>query len=518
LEMTLSASLYDSRGQNLYFPEFDTPETNHGVAVGADDERARHLLANFSLGEFRLQVADVSREKGIPTGSFDTLFNDPGTRTWDEHTYVDLEWNHAAGPGLNLVARASYDRTYYRGDYIYDYPPVTTNKDIGRGDSLGFEAFATYTGFSRQTLTFGGELQWNFRQDQQNYDVDPPLTYLDIHDSSTRWGVWLEDEVRIARGLILNGGLRLDRFRSQTRWSPRVALIVSPGQTTDVKLIFGRSSRPPNEYELFYETVVPLEKPNPALLPETIDTYEAVVDQALTRDVRLSVSGFLSRIGGLISLVEDPVDGSVQYQNADTIDSRGAEVVLSGRWNSGVAARASYSYQNVRSLATSSRLTNSPQHLAKFNLTAPLVKDSLTAGLEVQYFSSRLTLQGNEAGGYTLANLSLLARPLTPRLELSATVYNLFGAKAAVLENVYERDLAEFEKSVDEASSADSLERIFDAVAIAAGFYRSDPRFYRSVMSMPNSNAADAALIARINRSRAGVWTEMVRTAAEDDH
>ena len=99
-----------------------------------------------------------------------------------------------------------------------------------------------------------------------------------------------------------------------------------------------------------------------------------------------------------------------------------------------------------------------------------------------------------------------------------ATVYNLFGAKAAVLENVYERDLAEFEKRVDEAPSADSLERIFDAVAIAAGFYRSDPRFYRSVMSMPNSNAADAALIARINRSRAGVWVEMVRTAAEDGH
>jgi len=99
-----------------------------------------------------------------------------------------------------------------------------------------------------------------------------------------------------------------------------------------------------------------------------------------------------------------------------------------------------------------------------------------------------------------------------------ATVYNLFGAKAAVLENVYERDLAEFEKLVDEAPSADSLERIFDAVAIAAGLYRSDPRFYRSVASMPNSNAADAALIARVNRSRAGVWVEMVRTAAEDGH
>jgi hypothetical protein len=35
---------------------------------------------------------------------------------------------------------------------------------------------------------------------------------------------------------------------------------------------------------------------------------------------------------------------------------------------------------------------------------------------------------------------------------------------------------------------------------------------------MPTSDAADVALIARINRSRAGVWVEMVRTAREEGH
>ena len=99
-----------------------------------------------------------------------------------------------------------------------------------------------------------------------------------------------------------------------------------------------------------------------------------------------------------------------------------------------------------------------------------------------------------------------------------ATVYNLFGTKAAVLERVYERDLAAFEKLVADAPSADSLDRIFDSLVIVAQLYRSDSRFYRSVVSMPNTNPADTELIGAVTRPRVAFTAEMVRAAIQDGH
>ncbi len=99
-----------------------------------------------------------------------------------------------------------------------------------------------------------------------------------------------------------------------------------------------------------------------------------------------------------------------------------------------------------------------------------------------------------------------------------ATVYNLFGTKGAVLEKVYERDKAEFEKRVADMASSDSLDRIFDCVAVSAELYRADPRFYRSVMVMPSGNPASTELVDQVFELRAKFWSNMVRAATIDRH
>jgi AcrR family transcriptional regulator len=99
-----------------------------------------------------------------------------------------------------------------------------------------------------------------------------------------------------------------------------------------------------------------------------------------------------------------------------------------------------------------------------------------------------------------------------------ATVYNLFGTKAAVLEKVYERDKAEFEKRIAETPSSDSLDRIFDCVAISAALYKSDPRFYQSVMGMPNTGSSKTELMDQVFQLRAKFWRHMVRAAVAEGH
>jgi iron complex outermembrane receptor protein len=200
--------------------------------------------------------------------------------------------------------------------------------------------------------------------------------------------------------------------------------------STDAKVILAKSSRPANEFEREGATGSEWVA-NLALRPEGFRTYEVSVSQGLGRRAQLTAAGFVSRISGLISLVVRPEDGATQYQNAETIDSRGLEIELSGKWRSGLTARASYSLQSTTNAADGRRLTNSPRHLLKGNVLIPLLGERVTAGLETQYTSARLSLQGREAGGFLLTNLTVLAHAVPGRLDVSASAYNLFDRSFA---------------------------------------------------------------------------------------
>ena len=73
--------------------------------------------------------------------------------------------------------------------------------------------------------------------------------------------------------------------------------------------------------------------------------------------------------------------------------------------------------------------------MAKLNLSVPLWKDKIFAGLEFQYVSQRTTVQfdpltgatqaGADAGGYGVVNFTLFSQNLAKGLDISASVYNL---------------------------------------------------------------------------------------------
>jgi outer membrane receptor for ferrienterochelin and colicins len=91
----------------------------------------------------------------------------------------------------------------------------------------------------------------------------------------------------------------------------------------------------------------------------------------------------------------------------------------------GFMGRLGYAIQETESRETRQKLSNSPEHLVKLNLSAPVIKEKLFAGLEVQYTSSRLTVQGNSAPGFWVANFTVFSQNIAKGLDLSASVYNL---------------------------------------------------------------------------------------------
>ena len=220
-EVLLSGSFYGSAGQTLYFPEFDTPQTNNGIARGLDDESARDFLFKVSHGHFNFQGVYGIRDKGVPTASFGTIFGDPRERTTDERAYIDLSYERSFGP-WNLASRVYLDHYRYNGTYPYAGGDGSSilNLDYALGQWWGSELKLSRTVHEKHLITGGIEFRDNFHQDLRNNDLDPYAVNLHEDHSSTVWALYLQDEFAITRKVSLNLGVRYDHYPTLDGTSP----------------------------------------------------------------------------------------------------------------------------------------------------------------------------------------------------------------------------------------------------------------------------------------------------------
>jgi outer membrane receptor for ferrienterochelin and colicins len=425
LKMIFSGSLFDSKGQNLFFKEFDSPDTNNGVARDCDHEGSYSLFSKLSFGEFFLEGAYVSREKKIPTASYGTDFNDPRNKTIDRSGYIDLKYEHIFENALTAMARISYNTYKYSGDYVFT---GIINKDFGTGEWWRGEVMLSQQIMEKHKVAMGAEYQLNTKQNQRNYNENPYEEFLDDKRNSNEWAFYIQDEYTIMKNVILNAGLRYDQYSTfGGTTNPRFALIYLPFDKTAVKLIYGTAFLTPNVYELYYSAYP--NKENPDLQPEKIKTYELVFEQNIGNNVHMSVSGFYNRITDLISQQTDSSDNHLVYQNINKVNVKGLEMELDGVWKNGIRGRISYSFQKSEDDQTGKTLINSPRHLAKFNLIAPILREKIFSGLEIQYASERKTLADKKIGAFFVTNLTVFSSKLIKGAEISGSIYNLFDKK-----------------------------------------------------------------------------------------
>jgi len=430
-EVLLSTSYDGSDGmRRLYFREFDDGVTSQGVAHDADRERAPSFYGAASYRDFTIQTGHVDREKGIPTATYETLFDTSRTLVRDARTFVNTSWAHELRNGWHLDLRAQYNRLEERGNYLYEeIPRPVMNVDAFRAERLG-AGFDVRGRVDRHQLTWGMEVAEHFRLDQRNFDEAPAFEYIDSRERATDWGVFLQDELRLRSDLVLVAGIRHDEntfFGGST--NPRLALVWSPSEATTWKLLYGRAFRAPSAFELFYHDGNFSQKPAENLDTETIEAFELVMERVLVDRLRLVGAVYYSEIEDLISLELDPADDLLVYRNGSGVKSVGFEARLEGRVFGAVESRASYAIQRTEDARTGDRVPNSPRHLAKLNLSVPLWQEALFGSIELRYVDERRTLSGDNAGSFLVADLTLLAREWLPRLEASAGVRNLFDAR-----------------------------------------------------------------------------------------
>lgn len=427
LDVLVSASGYASEGQDLYFPEFDDPATNNGVAVDLDSDRNKRFFAKLAWQEFSFETGYSSRTKDIPTAAFFQTFNQPGSRTTDNQYFASLRYEHALASTLDLQAMAYYGRYEYEGQYMYP----AANRDRALGDWWGTELRLLTTAFAGHKLLVGGEYRHDMHRDEENYESDPFTVYLWDNRSKRGYAVYAQDEWSVTGSTIVNLGVRHDGSdEDESSTNPRLALIQKFGDRTTAKLLYGTAFRSPNAYEKYYVTDSGKYKTNPDLGPEDTRTFELVLDHYLDSDFRVSASVFSYQIENLISLTTDPSDGLLVFKNIGEVSTRGVELQAERAWVGGTRLRASYSHQQGEDESTGQWLPNSPDHLAKLNLTVPLAPKWF-AGLEWQYVSERLSPSGARVDAYSVTNLTLRADQLVKNLEIAASVFNLFDEEYA---------------------------------------------------------------------------------------
>jgi outer membrane receptor for ferrienterochelin and colicins len=427
--LLLSGTISDSAGADrLFYKQFNTPAQNSGVAQNMDGDLYRNFFGSLGYGDLTLEGAFNHRDKVNPTAQFDlTTFNDPRLRTVDEQGYIALKYAHSFPELVDVTAQVYADRYTHEIGYPQSlvvgtnvlFSAFTTEQDTG--EWWGAELQLNKTLWDRHVITLGGEYRDDFLQEQHISGQIP------VVGERVSYGVYLEGDFAVLTNLHLHAGARYDQYGDfAPAFDPRLALIYNPIKTSTFKAIYGTAFRAPDFEELSDPRFQNIS-------PERITSYELDYEQEIGRHLRASVSGFDNQMDHLI--VFD--SGSYANFNAQT---KGTEVALEGSWLGVVRTRASYSLQYTRNDTVGWQMPDSPNHMVKLNLSVPLVKDKLFADAEFQYTSDRLslhnatdsmgqpiTVQGGEAGGYGVINLTLFSRNLIRNVEFSASVYNLLN-------------------------------------------------------------------------------------------
>jgi iron complex outermembrane receptor protein len=432
LQVLLSGTYYDSEGHDrLFYKEFDTPAQNNGVAQNLDGGSFYNFFGSLGYKELTLEGAFNYRDKENPTAQYLTTFDDPRLRSIDEQGYTTLKFTHTFASDLDMIAQVYCDDYTHQIGYPQLTNAVSSRLSVERdlGEWWGTELQVNKHLWDRHVITIGAEYRDDFYQDSRVSVQGQPDQGSHTTSSRENYGFYAQGDFAIVTNLHLNGGVRYDQYGDfPSTANPRLALIYHPWEESTLKAIYGTAFRAPSFYEVATS--------DHALSPETIGSYELVYEQELGGHLKSSLSGFYNQMSDLLVFSS----GSFTNFNAQT---KGLELASEGGFRTnGIRGRASYSLQETRNSAVGWEMPDSPQQLIKFNLTAPLVPNKVFAGLEYQYTSSRrslhnttdpsgqpITVQGEEAGGAGVVNLTLLGKNLVKNLEFSTSVYNILGRR-----------------------------------------------------------------------------------------
>ncbi|HVM60709.1 MAG TPA: TonB-dependent receptor [Verrucomicrobiae bacterium] len=424
LDVFLSGHYENGRGErSLSFGQF-------GTAHNADGQWLADGFLSAQYQDFFAQVWYADRVKEIPTGQFGTIIGDDDTTTEDRWYVGELRWQHALSDDKTVMVRVYGDDYLYHGNYAYADPQAAMDSETSDDRWVGNEAQFNWRFLEHHELTLGAlyEHHWthlngDYTDSAGNVTFRYPGTDLDF----SYWAAYAQDEIQLVPRLKLTVGGRFDAYSDyhMQRATPQVSLVWSATEDTLVKLLYGRAFRAPSVYEQTYAAGSGSGITNPELAPETITTYEVVLEQDFHHGLKARVSGFRNDSAHLIIPTIDNENDTV-FRNLADVRTWGVEAEVTEKLANGMRGFVNGTWQ--QSHEESGALINSPEWIGNFGAVAPLVGDKLSLGVRENYVSRRGTLEpGVETRAAPRTDLTLSSEDALPHWSFLLSIQNLFN-------------------------------------------------------------------------------------------
>lgn len=430
LEYSGSFTYLTSEGRpRLYYPEFESPDTNDGIYEDNDQQYVRRANLNGSYEGLRWSFLHGWRNKHIPTASYETTFNDPRARTVDDSTRADISWESELLPEKEgkLLIRSYYDKVRYHGWYPYGTgAEATFSTDATTSNQAGLEARYSQNFNDRFSWLIGTEYQyaWDLRMHAEQIEPEY-LSNLSTDDCFNLNSFYLETDYSLTSDFRLVLNARYDYYSTfGGEISPRAAVVYNPFESSSLKLSYGEAFRAPNNYERRYGDGLS-QIGNDSLDPEKTRGWELTWEQRVRRDSSLALTLYHQTIDEVISqTISD--EELLQFQNAESILTYGAEMQAQSRLAGDIISYAALSVGRASDRSTHLRISNSPLLTGTLGISVPVFA-GFYASPEVYYISNRQTLSPDTDTQPTLlANLVLYNKSVWRGISLQTGIYNIF--------------------------------------------------------------------------------------------
>jgi outer membrane receptor for ferrienterochelin and colicins len=423
LDVMLSGHYEENKGQeNIDFGQF-------GKAHDAD---GRHLADAFLSAQYQdwfVQLWYADRKKTIPTGQFGTIVGDDRTTTEDSWYLAEVRWQHELSDNKTLMLRAYYEDYPYRGTYAYADPVQTLGTETTLDRWLGYEAQFNWQPIEKHRLTLGALYEYHWTDLKGHYVDDTgavSFVYPGTQDDFSYYAFYAQDEFHFLPPLTLTVGGRYDAYPedSQSRFTPRAALVwKATGQTT-VKLLYGQAFRTPSQYESTYPAGSGTGVANPNIKPEQITTYELVAEQDFRHGLFGRLSVFHNEVTDLIAAQVQNLTQNI-FENAFSVRTTGVEAELNKRFANGVRGFVNGTWQH--SDFSAGPAINSPEWIANLGVITPIIGEKLSASLRENFVSDRPTrVAGLDAEDAFITTVTLRSENALPHWTFLLSVENLF--------------------------------------------------------------------------------------------
>lgn len=454
IRASVSAARSEGWSGKLFFDSDGDGANDANIADGINAFDAFSSSGRAWLGPLTLQWHYAHRDVSIPTGSFDTIFNEPRNRYVDQTAVGELRFEQPLSKTVDLLARLRANLDLFNLDYLYETDTTTGTfaqpyYEYYQGLALGGELRLTWHPVDQLQLALGSEVTVNPTALMEVYQLEENGDRTDLLDINPGFNVYAAYGLanwQPTSWLRLSAGGRLDVWdreegESFSSINPRLAAIIKPAEGQNLKIMGGRAFRAPSTYEVFYTDGSFTTQPSSCcgvLTPETF--YQSEIEYSIMLDehwtLLASVHGLIGQnFIGTLPVPNDP-EGRVYYGNIKE-DQRilGADLEVRREFRRGwmFAAMAgvldaNYATVPEASATDSTEVPNAPIAYGSLKAVVPAITNRLSLASRVTVEAPRRILldADTKTDWAVIADMVLTGRIEEFGVRYALGVYNMF--------------------------------------------------------------------------------------------